>query len=62
MDASGSSQLTLFPRLGEWVTSHPNLVAIACLILMLVTAAGLPQIRTSIQMMRLFSPRARVFP
>ncbi|MHB8973408.1 MAG: efflux RND transporter permease subunit [Pirellulaceae bacterium] len=62
VDASGSSQLTLFPRLGEWVTSHANLVAIGCLVLMLATAAGLPKIRTSIQMMRLFSQRAPVIP
>ncbi len=62
VDASGSSQLTLFPRLGDWVTSHANLVAIGCLIVMLVTAAGLPKIRTSIQMMRLFSQRAPVIP
>ena len=62
VDASGSSQLTLFPRLGDWVTSHANLVAIGCLIVMLITAAGLPKIRTSIQMMRLFSPRAPVIP
>ncbi len=62
VDASGSSQLTLFPRLGDWVTSHANLVAIGCLIVMLITAAGLPEIRTSIQMMRLFSQRAPVIP
>ena len=62
VDASGSSQLTLFPRLGDWVTSHANLVAIGCLVVMLVTAAGLPKIRTSIQMMRLFSQRAPVIP
>jgi len=60
--ADGASQLALFPRLGEWVAAHPNRVAVCCLALMLVTAAGLPQIRTSIQMMRLFSPRTPVIP
>ncbi|MHB0956203.1 MAG: efflux RND transporter permease subunit [Pirellulaceae bacterium] len=61
-DADGSSPLTLFPRLGEWVTAHATLVAVGCLVLMLTAAAGLPQIRTSIQMMRLFSQRAPVIP
>jgi len=56
------SHLMLWPRLGQWVTSHPGLVAVACFGLMLVTAAGLPQIRTSIQMMRLFSADAPVIP
>jgi predicted RND superfamily exporter protein len=62
VDTSVQSQLTLFPRLGEWVTSHANLVTIGCLVLMLATAVGLPKIRTSIQMMRLFSQRAPVIP
>ncbi len=57
-----ASRLALFPRWGEWVAGHPNYVALACLALMLITAAGLPQIRTSIQMMRLFSSRAPVIP
>ena len=61
-EAGGSSQLALFPQLGEWVSGHPTLIAVACLVLMLVTAAGLPQIRTSIKMMRLFSRRAPVIP
>lgn len=57
-----ASRLAIFPRWGEWVAAHPSCVALACLALMLVTAAGLPQIRTSIQMMRLFSSRAPVIP
>jgi predicted RND superfamily exporter protein len=61
VDGAGTgSQLALFPRLGEWVTTHPNFVAVACLTLMAATAAGLPQIRTSIKMMRLFSSGAPV--
>ena len=56
------SRLTLFPRLGEWVTEHPNFVAVACLVVMLCAAVGLPRVRTSIKMMRLFSPRAPVIP
>ena len=58
----GPSQLTLFPRLGDWVTSRPVFVSFACLAVMLFLAAGLPKIETSIQMMRLFSPRASVIP
>jgi predicted RND superfamily exporter protein len=61
-EAGGSSRLAMFPQLGAWVSRHPTLIAVACLILMLVTAAGLPQIRTSIKMMRLFSSRAPVIP
>lgn len=60
--ADVASRLALFPRLGERMAAHPNLVAAVCLVLMLVTAAGLPQIRTSIKMMRLFSSRAPVIP
>lgn len=56
------SQLAMFPQVGTWVTRHPTRVAIACLVAMLITAAGLPQIRTSIKMMRLFSQRAPVIP
>jgi predicted RND superfamily exporter protein len=56
------SQLTLFPRLGDWVTSRPTVVSLACLAMMFFLAAGLPKIETSIQMMRLFSPRASVIP
>lgn len=56
------SQLTLFPRLGDWVTSRPVSMSLACLAVMLFLAAGLPKIETSIQMMRLFSSRASVIP
>jgi predicted RND superfamily exporter protein len=56
------SRLAIFPRLGQWVTEHPNFVAAACLVVMFCAAVGLPQVQTSIKMMRLFSPRAPVIP
>jgi predicted RND superfamily exporter protein len=61
-DRDGAPGLAMFPRLGEWIAARPNRVALLCLALMLAAAAGLPQIRTSIQMMRLFSSRVPVVP
>ncbi len=56
------SHLALLPKLGEWVTSHPGLMTVVFLAATCTGLAGLPQIRTSIQMMRLFSPGAAVIP
>ena len=54
-------RLALFPRLGERMAAYPNLVAaVACPDA--DHCRGLPQIRTSIKMIRLFSSRAPVIP
>ncbi len=60
--AQERSHLALWPKLGEWVTSHSGVVTTVFLAATCVGLAGLPQIRTSIQMMRLFSPGAPVIP
>lgn len=56
------SHLALWPKLGEWITSHPGAVTAVCLAATCLGLAGVPQIRTSIQMMRLFSRGAPVIP
>ena len=58
----GRSHLALWPKLGSWVTTHPKIVLTVFLAAALVGLLGLPQIRTSIQMMRLFSRRTAVIP
>ena len=57
-----TSRLMIWPKLGELVTARPGIVAVFCLATMLIVAAGLPRIRTSIQMMRLFRSDAPVIP
>ena len=59
--AVGFGRLAFGPLSSAWGMGHcasANVVTVACAWPALVTAAGLPQIRTSIQMMRLFSSRA----
>jgi predicted RND superfamily exporter protein len=60
--ARPSSRLGLLPGLGRWVVAHHRSVLCAGLAAMSVGAIGLPRIRTSIQLMRLFSPTAPVIP
>jgi predicted RND superfamily exporter protein len=60
--APSGSHLNLWPQLGAWITSHPGVVLTCCCAAMCVGLAGVPRIRTSIQMMRLFSQRAPVIP
>jgi predicted RND superfamily exporter protein len=56
------SHLTLWPKLGEWVTAHAGIVVTVCLIATGAGVVGLLQTRTSIQMFRLFSRSTPVVP
>ena len=47
-------------RVGEWITRHHALVATACLLVMAAAAYGMTQVESSVQLMRLFSPKARI--
>ena len=56
------SHLGIFPGLGRWVVGRRGVVLFLCLAAMTVGAIGLPRMRTSIQLMRLFSPSTPVIP
>lgn len=62
MLAEEASHLTMWPKLGEWITARPGILAVVGLGIVLAAAAGLPRIHTSIQMMRLFRSEAPVIP
>jgi len=47
-------------RVGQWITRHHGLVATACLLLMAGVAYGMTHVESSVQLMRLFSPKARI--
>ncbi len=47
-------------RVGEWITRHNGLVATACLLVMVAVGYGMTQVESSVQLMRLFSPKARI--
>ncbi|NDC54306.1 MAG: hypothetical protein EBZ74_08445, partial [Planctomycetia bacterium] len=47
-------------RVGEWITRHHALVATACLLLMAAVGYGMTRVESSVQLMRLFSPKARI--
>lgn len=47
-------------RLGEWILDRHRWIAAACLIVMGLTAWGMSKAETSVQLMRLFSSRARI--
>ena len=47
-------------RVGEWITRHHAFVATACLLLMVAVGYGMTQVESSVQLMRLFSPKARI--
>jgi hypothetical protein len=62
-DAAGpASHLGLWPKLGRSVVEHPHIVLFVYLLVVGVGATGLPKLRTSIQMMRLFSSSSPVIP
>jgi hypothetical protein len=47
-------------RIGQWITRHNGLVATACLLLMATVGYGMTRVESSVQLMRLFSPKARI--
>ena len=47
-------------RMGEWVTRHNGLVATLCLLVMAGVGYGMTQVESSVQLMRLFAPKARI--
>ncbi|MEI6240713.1 MAG: MMPL family transporter [Planctomycetia bacterium] len=47
-------------RVGEWITRHHAIVATACLLVMVVVGYGMTRVESSVQLMRLFSPKARI--
>ena len=47
-------------RVGEWITRHHGIVTAACLLVMAGVGYGLTRVESSVQLMRLFSPNARI--
>jgi predicted RND superfamily exporter protein len=47
-------------RVGQWITRHDGIVSIACLLLMAGIGYGMTRVESSVQLMRLFSPKARI--
>ena len=45
---------------GEWITRHHAIVSVTCLLMMAGVGYGLTQVESSVQLMRLFSPKARI--
>ena len=46
--------------LGHWITSHHWLVNVTCMIILIGAAFGLPKIRTSVQLLKLFDSKAHI--
>ena len=47
-------------QVGEWITRHNRIVTAACLLVMLGVGYGMTRVESSVQLMRLFSPKARI--
>jgi predicted RND superfamily exporter protein len=47
-------------RVGEWITRHHALTSTVCLLLMAAVGYGMTRVESSVQLMRLFSPKARI--
>ena len=45
---------------GQWITQHNGLVTTVCLLVMVGVGYGLTQVESSVQLMRLFSSKARI--
>ncbi len=56
----GSMENSRWWRAGEWVTRNNGLVATACLLVMAGVGYGMTKVESSVQLMRLFSPNARI--
>ncbi len=47
-------------KVGQWITRHPTLSTVGCLAVMAGIGYGMTRVETSVQLMRLFSPNARI--
>ncbi|MBM4021016.1 MAG: hypothetical protein FJ284_02015 [Planctomycetes bacterium] len=47
-------------KAGHWITEHHAVAAAACLLLMAGMGYGMTRVESSVQLMRLFSPKARI--
>ena len=47
-------------KVGEWITHHHALATTACLLMMAGAAYGMTRVESSVQLMRLFSSKARI--
>ena len=47
-------------RVGQWITRHHAITAVACLLMMGLVGWGMTRVESSVQLMRLFSPNARI--
>ena len=47
-------------RVGQWITRHNIAVATVCLLIMAGIGYGMTRVESSVQLMRLFSPQARI--
>ncbi|XZE56264.1 efflux RND transporter permease subunit [Planctomycetaceae bacterium SH139] len=45
---------------GRWVVNHHRLVTVCCLVFFVLAALGLPKIKTSVQLLKLFGPDSRI--
>ncbi len=47
-------------KVGKWITEHSGLATAACLLIMVGVGLGMTRIESSVQLMRLFAPNARI--
>ncbi|MFM8413265.1 MAG: efflux RND transporter permease subunit [Planctomycetota bacterium] len=47
-------------KVGQWITQHHAFAATACLLVMAGVGYGMTRVESSVQLMRLFSPNARI--
>jgi predicted RND superfamily exporter protein len=47
-------------KVGQWITQHHALATTGCLLLMAGVGYGMTRVESSVQLMRLFSPKARI--
>jgi predicted RND superfamily exporter protein len=47
-------------RVAQWITRHHAVTAVACLLVMGLVGWGMTRVESSVQLMRLFSPNARI--
>ncbi len=47
-------------RFGQWITRHHAFSAVACLVVMALVGWGMTKVESSVQLMRLFAPNARI--